>query len=81
MDIVNSKIRTALSLLLVLSISACASQLKSSVDVAENAAFGELKTYAWITDRPMFVSSAVSPDVINPLNPRPNRPKRLNPRW
>ena len=68
MDIVNSKIRTALSLLLVLSISACAAQLKSSVDVAENVAFGELKTYAWITDQPMFTSNAASPEVVNPLN-------------
>ncbi len=68
MNIVNLKIGTALSLLIVLSISACASQLKSSVDIAQHAKFGELKTYAWITDRPMFVSSAVSPDVINPLN-------------
>ncbi len=68
MDIVNSKIRTALSLLLVLSISACAAQLKSSVDVAENAAFGDLKTFAWITDQPMFTSNAASPEVVNPLN-------------
>ncbi len=68
MNVVNSKIRTALSLLLVLSISACAAQLKSSVDVADHAEFGELKTYAWITDQPLFTSNAVSPEVINPLN-------------
>ncbi len=68
MNIVNSKLRTALSLLLVLSISACAAQLKSSVDVAEHAEFGELKTYAWITDQPLFTSNAASPDVVNPLN-------------
>ena len=68
MNIVNSKIRTALSLLLVLGISACATPLKSSVDVADHAMFGELKTYAWITDQPMFTSNAASPDVVNPLN-------------
>ncbi len=68
MNIVNSKLRTALSLLLVLSISACATTLKSSVDVADHAEFGELKTYAWITDQPFFTSNAVSPEVINPLN-------------
>ena len=68
MNIVNLKIRTALSLLLVLSISACATQLKSSVDVADHAEFGELKTYAWITDQPLFTSNAASPDVVNPLN-------------
>ena len=68
MNIAKIQIRTALSLLLVLGISACAAQLKSSVDVAENAAFGELKTFAWITDQPMFTSNAASPDVINPLN-------------
>jgi len=68
MNIVNSKIRTALSLLLVLSISACATQLKSSVDVADHAEFGELKTYAWITDQPLFTSNAASPEVVNPLN-------------
>ena len=68
MNIVNFKIRTALTLLLVLSISACATTLKSSVDVADNAEFGELKTYAWITDQPLFTSNATSPDVVNPLN-------------
>ncbi len=68
MDIVNPKIRTTLSLLFVLSISACATTLKSSVDVAEQAQFGELKTYAWITDQPFFASNAASPEVVNPLN-------------
>ena len=68
MNIVNSKLRTALSLLLVLSISACAAQLKSSVAVADHAEFGELKTYAWITDQPFFTSNAASPEVVNPLN-------------
>ncbi len=68
MNIVISKVRTALSLLLVLGISACATTLKSSVDVADHAMFGELKTYAWITDQPMFTSNAASPDVVNPLN-------------
>ncbi len=68
MNIINSKIRTALSLLIVLSISACATTLKSSVDVAGNAEFGELKTYAWITDQPLFTSDAASPEVVNPLN-------------
>ncbi len=68
MNIVSLKIRTALSLLFVLSLSACATPLKSSVDVADNAEFGELKTYAWITDQPLFTSNAASPDVVNPLN-------------
>ncbi len=68
MDIVNHKIRTTLSLLFVFSISACATTLKSSVDVAEQAQFGELKTYAWITDQPFFASNAASPEVVNPLN-------------
>ncbi len=68
MNIIKLKIRTALSLLLVLGISACATQLKSSVDVADHAMFGELKTYAWITDQPMFASNAASPEVVNPLN-------------
>ena len=68
MNIINLKIRTALSLLLVLSISACATPLKSYVDVADHAKFGELKTYAWITDQPLFMSNAASPEVVNPLN-------------
>ncbi len=68
MNIINLKIRTAISLLVVLSISACAAQLKSSVDVADHAEFGELRTYAWITDQPLFTSNAVSPEIINPLN-------------
>ncbi len=68
MNIVNSKLRTALSVLVVLSISACATTLKSSVDVAEHAEFGELRTYAWVTNQPMFASNAASPEVVNPLN-------------
>jgi len=68
MNSVNSKIRTALSLLIVLGISACATTLKSTVDVADHAEFGELRTYAWITNQPMFVSNAASPEVVNPLN-------------
>ncbi len=68
MNIINLKIRTVLSLLLVLTLSACAAQLKSSVDVADHAEFGDLKTYAWITDQPFFTSNAVSPEVVNPLN-------------
>ena len=68
MDIVNPKIRTTLSLLIVLSISACATTLRSSVDIAEQAEFAELKTYAWITNQPFFASNAASPEVVNPLN-------------
>lgn len=68
MNIVNLKIRTALSLLVVLGISACATTLKSSVDVAERAEFGDLMTFAWISDQSMFVSNAASPEVVNPLN-------------
>ncbi len=68
MNIINLKIRTVLSLLLVLTLSACAAQLKSSVDVADHAEFDELRTYAWITDQPFFTSNAASPEVINPLN-------------
>jgi len=68
MNIVNLKIRTAISLLVVLTISACAAQLKSSVDVADHVEFGELRTYAWITDQSLFTSNAASPEVVNPLN-------------
>ncbi len=68
MNTFNSEIRTALSLFVVLTLSACASTLKSSVDVADHAEFGELRTYAWITDQPMFASNVVSPEVVNPLN-------------
>ncbi len=68
MYIVNSKIRTALSLLVVLTLSACAATLNSSVDVADHAEFGELRTYAWITDQPIFASDTATPEVINPLN-------------
>ena len=68
MNIVSLNIRAALSLLVVLTLSACATPLKSFVDVADQAEFGELRTYAWITDEPMFASNAVSPEVLNPLN-------------
>ena len=73
MSIDNSRFRTALMLVAILSISACASTLKSNVNVAADAEFDELKTFAWLTDQPMIGSDTASPDLVNPLYEAPIR--------
>ena len=73
MSISNSRIRAALMLVAVLGISACASTIKSNVNVADDAQFGELQTFAWLTEQPMFGTDLTSPDHANPLHDRPIR--------
>ena len=42
----NSKVLAGLSILALLTLSACATPLKSSVDTAEHAVIGGFETYA-----------------------------------
>ena len=59
-----------LSFLAVLTLSSCAATLRSTVDTADHANLDGFKTYTWITDGPLFNSSAQAPEVVNPLNER-----------
>ncbi len=45
----NSKVLAGLSILALLTLSACATPLKSSVDTAEHAVIGGFETYALTT--------------------------------
>ena len=53
-------------LLSMLALSACATTIKSTVDVADSADFAGLNTYAWMTDLPTIEQWAVEND-LNPL--------------
>ncbi len=50
----------------ILALSACATTIKSTVDVADSADFAGLNTYAWMTDLPTIEQWAVEND-LNPL--------------
>ncbi len=64
----NSKGLAGLSILALLTLSACATPLKSSVEIADHAVLGGFETYAWIAEFPSLRSSTVAPEVVNPLN-------------
>ena len=65
---INLPARAMLAIFAMLTLSACATTLTSRVDTADHANLDGFKTYAWITDRPVFNSSIHAPEVINPLN-------------
>ncbi len=65
---INLPVRAMLAIFAMLTLSACATTLTSTVDTADHADLDGFKTYAWITDRPMFNSSIYAPEVVNPLN-------------
>ncbi len=54
-------------LLSMLALSACATAIKSTVDVADNADFAELNTFAWMTDQSTSEQRALS-NHLNPLH-------------
>jgi|GEM_PF-654879 len=59
--------RRSAVLLSMLALSACATAIKSTVDVADNADFAELNTYAWMTDQSTSEQRALS-NNLNPLH-------------
>ncbi len=65
---INLQVRAMLSILAILTMSACATTLKSTVDTADHANLNGFKTYAWIDDGLLFNSSTQAPEVVNPLN-------------
>ena len=70
MSHINSKVRAMLSILAMLTISACATTLRSTVDTADHAGLDGFKTFAWITEHASFDSSTQTPEFVNPLNER-----------
>ncbi len=70
---INLHVRSMLSILAVLTMSACATTLTTAVDTADHADLNGFKTYAWIDDGLSFNSSTRAPDVINPLNEQRTR--------
>ncbi len=70
---INLQVRAMLSILAVLTMSACATTLTSTVDTADHANLNGFKTYAWIDDGLLFNSSTQAPEVVNPLNEQRTR--------
>ena len=66
----TSAVRVLLSAFTVLLFSACASMFKNTVDVADDAHFGEFKTYAWITDESLLGSRTGADEFASPINDR-----------
>lgn len=67
----NFKLRRLLAVTLTtLVLSACATVIKSDVDVADDGNYHELKTYAWLTDQSTNGQAIPSIGGLNPVNER-----------
>ncbi len=60
--------RPVLATVVVLTLSACASAIQSTVDIADQADFSNFQTYAWITDEYLIARSDATSQLGNPLN-------------
>jgi len=65
--------RPLLATVVVLTLSACASAIQSTVDVAEQADFSNFQTYAWITDESLIARSDATSELGYPLNEQRTR--------
>ena len=65
--------RPLLAAVVVLTLSACASAIQSTVDVAEQADFSNFQTYAWITDESLIARSDATSELGYPLNEQRTR--------
>ena len=63
-----SPVRAVVLGLLASVLGACATPVRSTVDVADDAMFGELKTFAWITEASLLNSNANVHGLVNPIN-------------
>ena len=70
MNTISSKFRVLSVALLAMGLSACASTVRSTVDVAENVDLSEYKTFAWVSDGPVFSADADDAAIVNPINER-----------
>ncbi len=60
--------RPVLATVVVLTLSACASAIQSTVDIADQADFSNFQTYAWISDEYLIARSDATSELGNPLN-------------
>ena len=65
--------RPLLATVVVLTLSACASAIQSTVDVADQADFSNFQTYAWITDESLIARSDATSELGYPLNEQRTR--------
>ena len=65
--------RPLLATVVVLTLSACASAIQSTVDVADQADFSNFQTYAWITDQSLIARSDATSELGYPLNEQRTR--------
>ncbi len=65
--------RPLLATVVVLTLSACASAIQSTVDVADQADFSNFQTYAWITDDSFIARSDATSELGYPLNEQRTR--------
>lgn len=65
--------RPLLATVVVLTLSACASTIQSTVDVADQADFSNFQTYAWITDESLIARSDTTSELGYPLNEQRTR--------
>ncbi len=65
--------RPLLATVVVLTLSACASAIQSTVDVADQADFSNFQTYAWITDKSLIARSDATSELGYPLNEQRTR--------
>ena len=65
--------RPMLATVVVLTLSACASAIQSTVDVADQADFSNFQTYAWITDESLIARSDATSELGYPLNEQRTR--------
>ncbi len=65
--------RPLLATVVVLTLSACASAIQSTVDVADQADFSNFQTYAWITDESLIAHSDATSELGYPLNEQRTR--------
>ena len=67
----NSELRRLFAVTLAtLVLSACATTIKSDVDIADDGNYHEFKTYAWLTDQFTNAQAMPSIDGLNPVNER-----------
>ena len=65
--------RPLLAAVVVLTLSACASAIQSTVDIADQADFSNFQTYAWITDKSLIARSDATSELGYPLNEQRTR--------
>ncbi len=61
-------LRPLLATVVVLTLSACASAIQSTVDIADQTDYSNFQTYSWISDEYLIARSDATSELGNPLN-------------